>query len=357
MKFELLKQADYVLNACGRPTPPPGYTFIDLFRIIPFHFDTVGQSSPGAPFNQAITNNADTLFLCMGVALRSKFMTRIKWPTGRFLSQNMEFNAGQEASPQGVGSSMVAFQNPIPIDPDQRITVQISGVNISGTEVDVQFWGVLRDRIKTDSASNGGSANAGSSDASCIIGYAAKPFTDRPSSLETIPDPVAALKALPRYQCTPNQNIMAPEYRLGNQCTPETPDDSQDESFTFFSPVISIPANGEVYGIPVIVPGGSDDVVIRNLTFYVTLTGDGFSAIPVLQIRLPNGYSIMGGDEIPVVTDFNFIPSVFQLPVFPTLRVRSGDRIIVDAADMLVTGSGVSTVLIQFDGCKRRKRS
>lgn len=34
MALELLTQADYVLNACGRPVPPRGYKFVDLPRII-----------------------------------------------------------------------------------------------------------------------------------------------------------------------------------------------------------------------------------------------------------------------------------------------------------------------------------
>lgn len=37
MGLELLTQADYVLNACGRPVPPKGYRFVDLPKIIPFH--------------------------------------------------------------------------------------------------------------------------------------------------------------------------------------------------------------------------------------------------------------------------------------------------------------------------------
>jgi hypothetical protein len=35
--LELLTQADYVLNACGRAVPPKGYRFVDLPRIIPYH--------------------------------------------------------------------------------------------------------------------------------------------------------------------------------------------------------------------------------------------------------------------------------------------------------------------------------
>ena len=45
MGLELLTQADYVLNACGRPVPPPGFKFVDLPRIIPFHHTPLGSSS------------------------------------------------------------------------------------------------------------------------------------------------------------------------------------------------------------------------------------------------------------------------------------------------------------------------
>lgn len=354
MKLELLQDADYVLSACGLPNPPPGYRFVDLYRVIPYHFDGL-TGQPGAPFNQSISNNSDTLFLCLGIVLQSGYLMRVKWPSGRFLSQQLEFVLAQNASPQGTGSSMIAFETPVPIRPDQRVSIQISGLTI-GASVDCQFWGVLRYLMKDIDVA--GSRRGGRSEASCIVGY---PSAIPGAGLDaaSIADPIAALQALPRYLCTPNQNIMAPEWALGNQCTPETPDDYTDEAFTFFSPVITVPSGSEVYGVAVIVPSGSEDVVIKGLTFYVTLTGGaGFVAIPTVQIRLPNGYSVTGGDYLPVVTDFDVIPSVFQIPVFPTLRVRSGDRIIIDAADMLVAnGPGTSTVKIQFDGCKRRKRA
>ena len=81
---------------------------------------------------------------------------------------------------------------------------------------------------------------------------------------------------------------------LGNQVQAETPAGFQDESFTFFSPPISVPAGGTNYGNALIIPGG-DDVVIKNVEAFVTFTG-GLFAVPTLQIRLPNGYSLTGGD-------------------------------------------------------------
>jgi len=269
------------------------------------------------------------------------------------LSQQLLLAASQ-ASPEGTGSTMLGLPNEEAIDPDARITVQISGLTL-GVSVDLHLWGVLRYLIRQ---SGGGAIGVPASkpDASCIVGYPASPAKAiGAGALATIPDPVAALEAVPRYWCTPNRNIMAPEWAQGNQCTPETPDGSDDEPFTFFSPPITVPGGSEIYGVAVIVPGGGQSVVIRSLTFFVTLEGDGFSAIPVIQIRLPNGYSVTGGDMIPVASDQNFVPEVFQLPVFPTLVVAAGDRIILDMADMLAVGTGSSTTVVQFDGVKRRK--
>jgi hypothetical protein len=148
---------------------------------------------------------------------------------------------------------------------------------------------------------------------------------------------------------------MAPEFLLGNQCTPETPEGFADEPYTFFSPAIVIPFEGEVFNVAVIVPG-SDDFILRKLRFRTSFTAPLVSSVPVLQIRLPNGYSLTGGDYIPVLADGAFMPYCSELPVFPTLRIPNGQRIILDAADMLaVGGGGSSTLTVEFDGVKRRR--
>lgn len=353
--LELLTQADYVLSPCGRPVPPAGYRFIDLPRVIPFHFDNEVGGQPGTPFNRLLSNTANTLFLCKGIALNSGFQARLRWPSGRFLSAGMMFNENQVASPQGVGSTMLALTEEMPLDPDARISVQLSGLGTITGGCDLDLWGVLRYMLKVSDGSNGGrsAGNGGNGGASCLIGYPAI-VKNNGAGLDLIDDPIETLKARPRYLCGPNQNIMAPEWALGNQCTPETPDGWTDEPFTFFSQAIAIPHDGEIYNIPVIVPGGGEDFIVKSLKFFTTYTDEYFS-VPVLQLRLPNGFSMMGGDMIPVAYDQNFIPNVFELPVFPTLPVTTGMRIILDAADMLVSGVGTATLIVQFVGCKRRR--
>jgi hypothetical protein len=346
----ILQEADYVLTPCGRPVPPDGFAFVDLPRVIPFFFNTT-MGTPGTPFNRGVANTSNTVFLCRGIVLDSGFRVRLKWPTGRFLSQSMEFSFGEEASPMSTGGQMLALTEEMPLDPDARVSVQLSGINFTGN-ANLSLWGVLRYMLKDKDTVKGG--GPGSAAASCIVGYA-DVVQQSYKDLDMMADPIAELKERPRYLCGPNQNIMAPEWALGNQCTPETPEGFTDEPFTFFSPEIAIAKAAEVYGIPVIVPGAGEDVIIRKLRFFTTYTEDYFS-IPVLAIRLPNGYSMMGGDMIPVAYDFAAIPNVFEIPVFPTCRIPAGQRLILDAADMLPSGGeGTATLRVQFDGVKRRR--
>lgn len=332
MKLETLREADYVLSVCGRPTPPPGHRFVDLPRVIPFHFD-ISAGTPATPFNRSIANTSPTLFLCRGVSISAQWAMRVKWPSGRFLSQQFlqaSDGAAPEITPNG-GGAMFAFNKEVGINADGRITIQIAPPPFGGgSSVDAFFWGVLR--------------------------YLLNVKGDGAGVVETIPDPVQELERRPRLVCGPNQNIMAPEFLLGNQCTPETPDGFQDEPYTFFSPAIVIPFEGEVFNVAVIVPG-SDDFILRKLRFRVTFTAPLVSAVPVLQIRLPNGYSLTGGDYIPVLADGSVSPYCSELPVFPTLRIPVGQRIILDAADMVaVGGGGSSTLTVEFDGVKRRRQ-
>jgi len=56
MGLELLTQADYLLNACGRPVPPKGFRFVDLPKIISFHANLLAGA--GA-FANIVDENAD----------------------------------------------------------------------------------------------------------------------------------------------------------------------------------------------------------------------------------------------------------------------------------------------------------
>ncbi len=356
------------IGACCGPTPTPNTT--------PFYNspDLIGQLLPiatttfteGWPTQDYFENTSNTLFICMGIMMQTDPVSvRIKWPNGRYWNQTPsgnQFLAGANF-PQGTGGNLYALDEPVVIERGGKVAVEMSGPNVGN--VDVQLWGKLRYLLKD----TGGSGIVG--DHTCIVGYpdSAKPAgppncivgypvkagaTLSGGAIKMIADPIEVLRSRQRFSCWPNGNIMAPEFRLGNQCETDTPPGSQDDSFTFFSGVTGtstptpyvIPGGGQNYSNPIAVPG-QDDVVIRRFRAITTWSG-GATGIPVVQLRLPNGYSVTGGDQIPINLGY-------WIPVFPTLRLAAGTVLIVDLADSLQTDSGSINVVLEFDAVKRRK--
>jgi hypothetical protein len=337
MGLELLKEADYILDACGRPVPPPGFKFVDLPRVINFTTIVPGAGPVATQFR--VTNNAKTLFLCRGISTTPAVPYRIKWPNGRFFDQN-PFD-GQ--LPAGRAGTMLAFDREQPIEKGARIGVEhVGGPWVTPPPptgpVSIDFWGVLRYLIKEvdDGAEPPGNY--------CIVGYPAKARSQKTGSwkLSLVDDPITALESIPRYMCGPNQNIMAPEFLLGDGSWWPTPAGCTDESFSFFSDPITVTVNDASYGHVVIVPG-HDKVIVKRwrtrTTWAVETTG-----IPAVSMRLPNGYSITGGDFMPMVYDW--------MPFFPTLGVTAGTRIVLDVTNVGGVGTTLTTV-VEFEGVKR----
>ena len=371
MGLELLTQAEYVLNACGRPVPPPGFKFVDLPRIIPFQsqYTRQGGNPEGeinlvgtGPTQNRVENTANTLFICKGIVLSTDPVSvRIKWPSGRFWNQfpsgdpNVSFAA--TVFPQGTGGNMYALDEPQAIERGGKIAIETSGINQGN--VNIQFWGVLRYLLK-DTGNGAGEIDS----QTCIVGYPNQAKPDGPpvcligyptpiaaldgvSTLRMMPDPVEVLRHRSRFECWPNGNIQAPEFRLGNQCETDTPPGYWDESFTFFSqPIVATDAAAS-YNNFLAVPG-TEDVIIRRWRAIVTWS-EGAVGNPAIAIRTPNGYSLMGGDQIPIFLGYWF-------PVFPTLKVIAGGGLIIDVTDQNETGVHVNiSVVIEFDAAKRRK--
>ncbi len=346
MGLELLREADMILNQCGRPTPPPGVKFVDLPRVLGYTKDFV-SGGDATPASERIENKANTLFIVDGISVSGALAWRIKWPTGRSFSQNLlTFPAtmANPAYPQGRGATQYKLSAPEPIPTHGRITVETfpSGAT---ENVLIQLWGRLRFLVVEKGAAAGA--------VSCIVGY---PTTSRERSsaadLPMIPNPVQALKDLPRYPaCTPNGNIMAPEFRLGNQPTPETPAGFRDESFSFSTPAVTVVEEAVSIANPVCIVPGNDLVVLRRIRPISTWDGGPApsTAVPTFSLRLPNGYNWTGGDLIQTG------PAWFYF--FPELIVPAGQRLIFDVSNIDGSAAGVGSVTTYFEleGVKRRK--
>lgn len=341
------------------PGTNPGVTISEGTVIF-----SAGAFSTVLPTKERISNNAKTLFLCEGVGLRveSNLQVRVKWPNGRFLAQNLSGDQTVSGScfPQGVAGNMIALNEPVPIERGAVIAVEIAGTGVGN--VDLQFWGKLRYLLK-DSAGGGVvdeetcvvgyPAAAQGNKTSCLVGYPVKAGAGAGFSFESISDPVAALEDLPRFGCGPNQNVMAPEFRMGNQATPETPTGFEDESFTFLSPAYTVAVGQSLYGCIVTVPGAVD-VVIKRFRLISTWDDAALAVGPpvvIVGLQLPSGYSVTGGDLIP--TDL-----LWWAPLFPTLRVAHGARIVFDLSSIgFSSARGSITTRIEFDAVKRRRVS
>ena len=256
-----------------------------------------------------IENKARVQFLCRGVSVVGAVAPyRIWWANGRNLEQVIS-----GGSFTGSGAGLRTLQPEVPIDPGGKIIIE-SGTLTSGGQALFYFWGVLRFLLKSQ-------------------GDEPEPY---------LPDTSRA----PRIPGTQNQNIMAPEWMLGNQCCPETPPGYWDEPFTLHSPAIANPIGLITVGIATEVPNDCDFFVVRNIQWNSvtdeTVTA-GFSAI---QIRMPSGYSLTNGD---------YTPQDWTGPLFPLLMVQGGGRIIQDFGDMDTAGTGNITTVVRYDGVKRRK--
>ena len=310
-----LETADYVLNACGRPLPPAGYRWVDLPRYISFYLPIAA----GVNTVQRVLNKSPQPFLCRAVYVNTggQVAVRIKWPDGRFLHKNV---AASNPHSQGVAAAeMLAVMPEKLIPPSGAISVELSAIGTPGFQVAITFVGCLRFLLKASGSE---------------------------------PDQyIPQLSTAPRVRRY--SNILAPEWYLGEQCTPETPAGYEDESFTLLADPVTVNVDPDslfsdqagVMRVP-----GDADFVPRLARFTTTFTG-GATGTPTLGVRFDDGYSLTGGDLVPLSTlllDWNAI--------FPTQVLRAGTRVFVDMGVIdSASGPGTCVGVLEFDGVKRRK--
>jgi hypothetical protein len=101
--------ADKVLDSCGRMVAPPGYKYVDLPAFIPVRATFSAASS--TPFQIRVKNNYQTQFICRGVIIQSNRPIRVRWPDGRYLSQEPSIAGvtGISGNPLGTGGNMLAL--------------------------------------------------------------------------------------------------------------------------------------------------------------------------------------------------------------------------------------------------------
>jgi hypothetical protein len=108
----------------------------------------------------------------------------------------------------------------------------------------------------------------------------------------------------------------------------------------------------------VIIPG-NDDFIIRRIRAYSTWP-EGVTGSPTFSLRLPNGFSVSGGDLLPLggaVAPPAFDGLFEWLPFMPSIPTRAGERLILDVGSMNAAGPGNTsiTTVFEFEGVRRRR--
>jgi len=327
VKLEYLRQADIVLSKCGRPTLPGGVTAVPICKG--FIMPMVLNPGENATFTKEITTAVPWVLRAISSDMASASLVgircQIQLPNGRFLFGGNGVDIGQFA---WVGSWRWLQDPELRCEPGSKLQVTLTDTTPGGlaaaTPVNILFDGALLHFLR------GG---------------------------ELVRD-YSLASALPRYQGTVNENIMAPCWmQNGGILTPDGYEDSfmvyasadpidqpQVTTWTVAGDVVTVQPNPLPFEIQ-IDPGA--DFYVRRVLLDLQFTGDA-TAIVRGKLRTGGGY---------VVND-NFIDLARYLcgAEYPgNWLVKGGDSVFIDPVLSDVAGDGTVTYQVFLEGFRRRK--
>jgi hypothetical protein len=314
--LHFLRQADYILNSCGRQIPPPNTSWVDLPSVVPytrFLSDSSTQDIGGISHSMGVSFWVTSMTAQSLPRATQGAYWRLRFASGRYFQSALT----SHAMAFGFGSDRQAFLPAVEWKPGEKMFVDLSSFTPAG------------------------SPSLGYSIPIQIEGYYRFPITG-PGA---VTNPLN--QDLPRYyQDDPNQNILAPPWMFGPGCPSETPAGYQDEDFRYATPTTVLNIDGTPQSnIAMQVEPGSDFMVREIWPYIPANTGSGS---PVVRMRRGDGY----------VLSSNFLPATtIQGPLFKELKLRAGDNFYFDAA--IVNGGGAPGSTITFGlylmGVKRRR--
>lgn len=327
MNSQLLKDANFVLDACGRQVPPPNTQWVDIPAHIGYSRFMTGSADPTFPGSEdigGVMHKGRVSFFLRALTAQSLprqaqgVYWRLRLPAGQY------FQSAMTAHPMafGLGSDRQSFSPEIEWKPGEKLYVDLDTVlagpppSATGYSVSMMFEGVYRFPISGPGA---------------------------------VRFPLGG--DLPRYFVGDNQNILAPEFCFAPGCPSETPAGYTDEEFCYISPTSDLPITGSPISDVATQINTDADFIVREIWpfFPLNLANQGAGSV-VVRFRRADGYAMSS----------NFIPAAaIQGPVFRELRVKAGDTLYYDARVVDTAGSAgnVVTAGFYFIGVKRRKVS
>ena len=329
MEIELLTQADFTLNKCGRPAPPKGAQS-SLYLPRNFTMQVVFPASTTTPVQQISKEiTGDTTWCLRGIQISSSSATAISLqvllPNGKFLISALQ-DAKQIA---GYGSYRYAFTKELRCPPGSKIQMSF---NVTDTTLQqpmaIEFSGAYQYLLK------GGEGRI------CPVDEAAA--------------------NLPRYFATPNQNIMAPVWQHG--VSMPAPPGFRDEDYIYsaLGPTTStFPAGtpGSSISVTATNLSGSQQIQMDSAEFHVVrplfqvMADNTVTAATVLaRLRLGSGYAFC--DDCFDVS--RYIGSC----VYPIdWIIPPNDQVIADLQVVDQAGTGNVYWTMFLDGFKRWRKA
>lgn len=315
-KIQLLKQADFVLNACGRPVPPEGVSWVDIPGLVGY---TRFIADPaGTTDISGVMHKQKVPFMLRAITAQALprdtqgAYWRLRWGNGQYFQSALT----SHAMAFGFGSNRQVMIPEVPWAPGDKMFVDLlnftsAGGPSNGYTVVVMFEGVYR----------------------------------FPLSGGKVLNPIDPASRYRQFVNVP-QNILAPEFMFGPSCPSETPQGYQDEVCWYSSPTADLNIDGTVVSNVATVISTDADFMIQEVWGNITAnTGTGNI---VVRMRRGDGYALSS----------NFLPiNSIQGPIFPELKIKAGDSISWDGYVVDGGGSPGDTLTFQmlFKGVKRRR--
>jgi hypothetical protein len=318
MDLTLINQAHRVLTACGaRPVVRDNAVAVPIQKK--FLMPMVLQPNTAVNFIKEITG--DTIWSMRAISsdglsrsgsIPLGVRVQIQLPSGRFLFGGNGIDVGLWS---GIGSQRYLVQPQEDCEPGSTIQVTLS-----------DYLGLLDNAVVLNMVFEGSYM-----------------FFLRGGQLVK---PGAGANAIPRYQRTPNQNILAPPWMGGYG--PATPQGYEDSVFTHSSDPLVFGLGGQVtqtLKIPIDPPY---DFICRRLLFDVTADDTVTNGIFLARVRSGTGYAL-NDQFIDIARYLNGL----EWP--KGWLVRGGDAIFVDLAMADAVGAGNMYFQAHFEGARRRK--
>lgn len=314
MDIQLLTQADFVLNACGRPVAPKGLSVVYIPKGFTVNnYFAVTPATPTQTVTKEITG--DTSWCLREIQIVSTTATaqaiQVQLPNGRFLISNLQ-DVLQIA---GYGSYRYLFTKELECPPGSKIQVTLQDTNTAVAQpLSILFGGAYKYFMKSGA-----------------------------NQLCPVQDLAGQI---PRYLGGPNQNIMAPAWQQGVGCP--TPEGFQDMEWVYGAPAATSidVAAGPFTATQVIPIDRGSDFRCRRLMFAITAAGTVTAGTFLVKLRTGSGYSLTD-DYIDVATYINGAP----MPA--PWRINAADSVYADLQLVDQTGTGLISIQSYLEGVKR----